>query len=67
MSDKLPASPLGHESLHYETAQIDRVLQAGPAHGEDWFHLKITGAKETKWLNINRDDVEAIQELLRYK
>lgn len=41
------------ENAQYRLAQIRQVLAAGPAQGEDFFRIKVTGATSSHWFNIS--------------
>lgn len=44
----------------YKIKELQRILDAGPADGEDFFRLRISGAKKTKHLNISKNELQTL-------
>lgn len=49
--------------FNYQRREIQDVLDAGSATGEDWYRLQASGAHTSKHLNVTRQQLEAIREL----
>lgn len=48
----------------YAAKEMRRQLERGPALGEEFFRLKVTGHGETRWVNIIPEELSAIAEVL---
>ena len=68
------ADALSHLSRYWDQAgepdshaaeMIGHVIDAGPAPGEDFYRLKITGDGSTPYLNVSPAQLAAIREVLR--
>lgn len=52
------------DASKYRHAEIQDVLDAGPADDETWFRLQVQGKHKSKHLNVSRDQLVAIQGIL---
>lgn len=52
--------PLHEPVYYYEMVQLQRVLDAGPDKGEDFFRLQVTGEVASKHLNITAEQLTKI-------
>jgi hypothetical protein len=48
----------------YEARQIDRVIEAGPCAGEDWFRLQVSGILVSHQMNVSADQLHRIALIL---
>ena len=44
----------------YKIKELQRILDAGPADGEDFFRIRVSGAKKTKHLNISKNELQTL-------
>lgn len=51
----------------YAAKQVRHIVAAGPAPGESFFRLKVTGNGESTWVNVSREELEAIAAVLEIK
>ena len=49
---------------YYAAAQLYGVLEAGPAEGEDFFRLQVSGKSTSKWINVPASVVEEVAAIL---
>lgn len=50
--------------LNYSASEIQVVLDMGPEHEEDFFRIVVSGCVTSKHLNVSREQLVAIQDLL---
>jgi hypothetical protein len=48
----------------YEAKELRKQLVRGPYAGEDFFRLKVTGNGESRWINVTREQLDAIATVL---
>ena len=46
--------------MSYATSELRRLLDKGPALGEDFFRVKVSGSYATNWLNVTEEQLELI-------
>jgi hypothetical protein len=49
-------------AYNYKQRELTRVLDAGPAEGETFFRLKVSGKESTKYLNLTPAQLKALIE-----
>jgi hypothetical protein len=49
---------------NYAAQAIRDQIERGPYPGEDFFRLKVTGNRETHWVNVTPKQLEAIAAIL---
>lgn len=50
--------------LNYPASEIQVVLDMGPEHEEDFFRIVVSGCVTSKHLNVSRDQLVAIRDIL---
>jgi hypothetical protein len=48
----------------YQRDQVQDVLRGGPAPGDDFFRMKVSGLEQSNWFNLTREQLEQIQRIV---
>ena len=49
---------------YYHQMEMERMLSHGPAIGEDFFRMQVTGAGSSRWINITPEELGKIAAIL---
>lgn len=55
---------MGDPNAEYRARELRRVLERGPFPGEDFFRLKVTGNRESRWINVTAEQLDAIADIV---
>lgn len=48
----------------YHATEVHRVIESGPATGDDFFRLRVSGAETSKHLNVSAEQLRRIAAIL---